>query len=219
MTTPPAPKGPFSPGSWNLPGGLQSSPRLGAGGGCNPGCHPPGSRSCVGGGGVAPSPSLPDRSGGGENIGAARPRQQHSDWLTQVTCQPLPFTLPPPPRGPFFQRFPGVAHGPRGPRGRGLSPETQRALMPLLLHMPGFLSRCRRPCPPHSPLRTGSAWLPQPGNVHSAGARVRPDWGRGKERRRPRAQQQCAGVWACPVAPVASLGARAVGGAEAGAAR
>lgn len=89
--------------------------------------------------------------------------------------------------------------------------------MPLLLHIPGFPSRYRRPSPPHSPLRTGSAWLPQPGNVHSAGAWVRPDWGRGKESGRPRGEQ-CAGVRAGSVTPAAGLGARAVGGAEAGAA-
>lgn len=60
----------------------------------------------------------------------------------------------------------------------------------------------------------GSAWLPQPGNVHCAGAtcdRI------GGGERRPRAEPQCAGVQAGTSAPAAGLGARAVGGAEAGA--
>lgn len=133
---------------------------------------PSGNRTCVGGGGLAPSPSLPDRPGGWGITGAWRPRKQHPDWLTRVTWQP---PLSPLLHGcQFFEGSWGSHKGPRELHDLSLFTETQSALILLLFLIPGFLSRCQRPCPPHSPLRTGSAWLPQPRNVHCAGARVRP---------------------------------------------
>lgn len=56
-------------------------------------------------------------------------------------------------------------------------PQTSQRLLPR--QVPGPPHACGRPHPPHSPLGTGSAWLPQPHDAQSACARVCLAWGRG----------------------------------------
>lgn len=58
-----------------------------------------------------------------------------------------------------------------------LRPQTSPRLLPR--QVPGLPRGYGRPRPPHSPLGTGSAWLPQPQDAQSACVRVCLAWGRG----------------------------------------
>lgn len=81
-------------------GGLRKSPSARLGGSTESGVStPPEAETALGEGASPPAPPFPSRRGWG-SIGAARPRQQHSDWLGRVTCPPptatraRPRTLP-----------------------------------------------------------------------------------------------------------------------------
>lgn len=139
--------------------------------------------------GRSPQP-LPSRQswGGGEIIGAARPRQQHRDWLTRVTCQPSPS----PQRVQFSEGSWGSRKGPRELPGPGLFPETRSNLIQLLLHIPAPYPAVNDPVPPQLASPYGFSMAAAARERALRRRKVRPDWGRGKEaagrtavRRRP----------------------------------
>lgn len=92
-------------------------------------------------------------------------------------------------------RFPNTAEGrERGHRdckAQTCVPRPQTSLRLLPRQVPGLPCACGRPRPPHSPLGTSSAWLPQPHETHSACARVCLVWGEG--RHGSRGEPRCAG--------------------------
>ena len=94
--------------------------------------------------------------------------------------------LCPPPRGPVFRRFLGVAPGTKEvpwPWPSSRDPWCSNAAASPYPRLPIPLSSTLSP-PLASPY--GFSMAAAAGIVHCAGARVRSDWGRGKERGRPR---------------------------------
>lgn len=118
----------------------------------------------VGGGGVAPSPSLPDRVGWGNHLGraatSATPRLAKPGHVLAVSLLPLHRVCT------VFRRAWGSHRGAKGtarPRSISRGSEHANAAASLTYR---YLSSRRRLCPrPPTPLLVGSVRLPQPGNV------------------------------------------------------
>lgn len=121
------------------------------------GVNPPGSRDGVGGGGVAPSPSLPPPLAAG---GWGRHRGRAATSAARGLAGPGHVSAPPPPTA-TRARFPRVAYGGHGGRKaqtRVRDPGPRRGCGLTKPPRPPAAA----PVPPHSPLGTGSAWPPQP---------------------------------------------------------
>ena len=130
----------------------------------------------------------------------------------------MPAAPPPPPRGPVFHRFLGVAQAAKWaawPRHFSIDPEHSNAAASASPRLPIPLSSTLSP-PLASPYGFSMAAAARERAQRRRKGATR--LGEGKESGRPRGEQ-CAGVRAGSVTPAAGLGARAVGGAEAGAAR
>lgn len=185
--------------------------------GCNPGCHPPGKLKLCWGRGRNPSPSLPDRAGGwGDDqdrvATSATPRLAEPRHVPAIP-------LSPPPRGPVFRRFLGVAPGAKEaawPWPSSRDPWCSNAAASPYSRLPIPLSSTLSPplASPYGFSMAAAAWI-----AHCAGARVRSAWGRGKELQRQREGAAERMRPQAPLLPRLALGARAVVGAEAGAAR
>lgn len=171
----PAPGAPahLDPGATG--GALESRPQPGWGGARNPGCQPPRKPRRRWGRGRSPQP-LPSLAAGGG--GKHRGRAATSAALG--LAGPGHVSAPP---TATRARFPNTAEGRvRGHRGCTAQtcvprPQTSPRLLPR--QVPGLPRGRGRPRPPHSPLGTGSAWLPQPRDAQSACVRVCLAWGRG----------------------------------------